>query len=312
MLRKLLTVTGIGLGAAMWRAIRDEPTADAAVPVLPAAWLNAVLEPLVAADVERWRRFRGALVHSYETDGRHWELRLARGGPWETRTLRTWWRGDEADTVPELLGYLTITTLSAAAIDGPNRIGEQQRFRAALELTQTLDDRNQALLRLATEAGRAPETRHEASAPAPPSDLTSPPPTAPEPPPAGWSGFPPPLSTADVRPELPLSILAGATIFIGGANDLVGEPAEFLLSGSSTGPTPVKFVVRVRADGGPLNDDYPDLADHSDWNAASALDRDYVVTDWSLTGDKLRLSGPEWIFVLTGPNLQVRAEQLPT
>lgn len=282
------------------------------LPQLPPGWPDEVLVPLARIDVERWRRFTGTIVHRSEHGGDRLELELRRGGAYEPGTLRRWWRSDSpADTVPELHGELRITPLRAiadGAATGPTRDGAAHRkIHVGVELEHTRAGRNEATLELLQWGGwlRSDRLRMEAAVPAPGSELSVDPGAVVDAA-SGWQGLPAPLSRSDVRPELPLSVLTGATVFLNGSHDLHDETPELLLCGAA--PDGTEFLVRVRA-AGAMKWDAPNFDDGS-WNTAGALDMDYVVEQHSLSSTALWLRGPEWEYTVTGEQLEARAERL--
>ncbi len=281
------------------------------LPQLPPGWPDDVLVPLARIDVERWRRFTGTIVHRSEHGGHRWELELRRGGPYEAGVLRCWWRtGSPADTVPELHGELRITPLGAArraGADAEAALDGAAGIPALVEVQLTRAGRSEATLTLDQSGSwrRDNSVRLGAAVPAPDSELTAAPGAVVDAA-SRWQGLPAPLSRSDLRPELPLSVLTGATVFLGGSHDLDDDTPELLLGGVTADGT--AFLLRVRA-ASTMDWDAPDFEDAS-WNTAGPLDMDYVVQQHSLSSTTLWLRGTGWEYTVTGERVEVRAERL--
>lgn len=292
--RKLQDLAAGGAIAAIRRQRRAARAHPA--PVLPRAWVETVLADLVAVDVERWRRFDGALVRTDRNGDAHWRLELSRDpGP---------------QTVAQLSGTLVLTHDGTSGVD-------PWRFPATVRLLRTRAGWIEATIEVDDDGGARVDRRQRGAlrVPAPPREGVSPPPHEEAPGMAGdtpakvprrWDGFPGPLT--DVRPAAELEAVIGGTVRLEELAAVSRGPDELLLPVSPLGGDAPRFVLRVRADG-PLEDHAPDYVS-GEWNRAEDLGGDFVIERCTAGGGGLLIGGAGWQVDLRAPGLRASVERL--
>lgn len=288
---------GRGVVAPVRRALQSTPP-----PEPPTGWVQQVLADLVAVDVERWRRFDGILVRTDECAGERWTLELRHGRSVDRQPggMATWWRGGANGTVPELLGTLSIERAAQGHPVSERTVPVRvDLIRTHGEIVATLTLRGTGLT--------LPDESYAVSAPAPaPEGVTGVAADYEVASQTAWEGFPGPVTT--VRPQVPITRVVGATVYLHDLADLALEPDELLLTIAGDGAEPI-LLMRLTADG-PLEDRTPEHFADGSWNSANAIDMDYPVEQVVVEADVLTLSGKDWLAQVAGANLQVVVEQL--
>lgn len=312
-------------GAVVKHLPHSEPLPDP-----PRAWGDAVLKGPLSVDVERWRRFEGEMSRSDVVDGTRYTLTLRRGRSCERGSDGVWWRGDPADIVPELTGWLRV---------GPEAGGgEEFVYEARLDLARWRGGKNAADLVITAGNWRThTETVHR-EAPWPvregvPSAATTS--RTPSTDTFGWTGFP--TEPARLREDVGLPTIERGEAGLRALADAIALPPDtaktgfraldqvrfehdlpeellFLAwkpAGSHLSDADERYVVRVAAEG-PFGYATPKyLDDERHFNAASTLDLGYVVKRVDVHDDRVTLSGTGWLLHLVGRELDVRVEPLP-
>lgn len=287
--RKLGGLVADGAIAAIIRS-RRAPKPEPA-PVLPRAWVEAVLADLVAVDVERWRRFGGAISRTDRDGDAHWRLELSKDAA-------------EQHTLPVLTGELILTH------DGTSDV-VPQAYAARVTLLRTRAGVIDASIQVdgigrgsAGQRGtlrRAAPPREGVAGSGPPADETQP---------RRWKGFPGPVT--EIRPQLPLEAAVGAEIDLAGLGAVSANPDELLLAVRRPGAAGPDLLLRVEAQE-PFEDDAPDYLEGAGqrvWNESAELDREHRIDHGQVTDDRLTVGGERWLVVLRARGLSARVERL--